>query len=381
MNAGISLSELAKEVERQNTAKRDYIAPLGRLRADLSYPEGEGPNTGAVAPVMVLSNGDAHAMPIRRTAHQQIAEEVGIPKGYYDRMLTEFPELWRANVNHIIEHGKGEREKRKMVRTMDGELRALLSDRYRPLDNFDLLEVVLPILQRQTVKVVSSNITESRMYLKVILPNIQAEVQGVTLGVGHNHLQKNILVAALTISNSEVGSGSLQVVPSVFDTWCTNLAQLSVKFMRKYHIGRTGTGDGDSVEELLSNDTRQVRDKAFWMSVRDVVKNSLNDEAFKMAVAGINQAASDKIESRDLPAVIEVATELLGLDKSVRGNLLTSLVQRGDLSRWGLASAVTAQANADGMDYESSNDFERLGGQVIELGKHEWARITSAGRN
>ena len=35
-----------------------------------------------------------------------------------------------------------------MVRTLDGQVRAVLSDRYRRLDNYDLAENVLPILQQ-----------------------------------------------------------------------------------------------------------------------------------------------------------------------------------------------------------------------------------------
>jgi hypothetical protein len=35
-----------------------------------------------------------------------------------------------------------------MLRTLDGQVRAVLSDRYRRLDNFDLAESVLPILQQ-----------------------------------------------------------------------------------------------------------------------------------------------------------------------------------------------------------------------------------------
>ena len=35
-----------------------------------------------------------------------------------------------------------------MIRTLDGQVRAVLSDRYRRLGNFDLAENVLPILQR-----------------------------------------------------------------------------------------------------------------------------------------------------------------------------------------------------------------------------------------
>jgi hypothetical protein len=93
-------------------------------------------------------------------------------------------------------------------------------------------------------------------------------------------------------------------------------------------------------------------------------------------VTGINRAASDKIEG-DLPAVVEVATTALGLNKSDRGPLLTHLARRGDLSRWGLASAVTRMAQ-DVDDYDTASDLERLGGRILELPASEWRRIAVA---
>jgi len=230
----MSLQNLIAEVTRQNGAKRDYIAPLGRIQIDANV------QTGIHA---VMQNGHDLRMPIRSVAHGHLAEEAGIPKPFYDRLRVDHAELLSQNLNTLL-HEKKNSEKRKMVRTLDGDLRALLSDRYRPLDHYGLLEAVLPTLEEHRVEVVSTQITESRMFVKVVLPNLKADIQGVTLGQGHHALKQNIVVAALTITNSEVGSGSLQVIPCVFDTFCTNLAQLSVRFMRKYHIGRVGIGTG-----------------------------------------------------------------------------------------------------------------------------------------
>jgi len=114
------------------------------------------------------------------------------------------------------------------------------------------------------------------------------------------------------------------------------------------------------------------------MTVRDIVRNSLSDRGFQEAINEIRAAQSDVIESKDLPAVVEIASDLLGVGKETRPALLTNLVQRGDLSRWGLCSAVTALANAPDLDYEIGNEYERLGGRVLELPKQDWSRIAVA---
>jgi hypothetical protein len=71
-----------------------------------------------------------------------------------------------------------------MVRTLDGKMRAFLSDRYRRLDNYDLAEAVLPILVEmgEGIRIVSTELTDSRMYIKVI--NERLELNGTKLSEG-----------------------------------------------------------------------------------------------------------------------------------------------------------------------------------------------------
>ena len=57
-------------------------------------------------------------------------------------MRSDAPALLAHNVNHWFKTQPAER----MVRTLDGKARAFLSNRYRRLDNFDLLHAVMPVL-------------------------------------------------------------------------------------------------------------------------------------------------------------------------------------------------------------------------------------------
>jgi hypothetical protein len=61
-----------------------------------------------------------------------------------------------------------------MIRTLDGQVRAGAIGCYRRLDNFDLAENVLPILQRlEGARFESVELTETKMYLKVITPRVE----------------------------------------------------------------------------------------------------------------------------------------------------------------------------------------------------------------
>jgi len=103
MKTGKSLTELAMELERQSSAKTDYIANTSALEMT---PNGN-----------LAIQGDSHQeFPITAHAHAQIAARLDIPAKYYNRMKAEVPELLAANVNRWF-HSKPER---RMVRTLDG---------------------------------------------------------------------------------------------------------------------------------------------------------------------------------------------------------------------------------------------------------------------
>ena len=53
------------------------------------------------------------------------------------------------------------------------------------------------------------------------------------------------------------------------------------------------------------------------------------------------------------------------------------LITGGTLTRWGLVNALTRTAE-DVDTYDRATDFERFGGQVIELPRRDWERIALA---
>lgn len=379
MKTGLSLQQIAAELERTATERKDYIAPQGQIKAIVTaeatvLADGETPHRD-----VVLDGFNGQALAIRPFAHKQLAEVLGIPGRYYDRMRIEQPELLASNINTWLHD---EPDAKRMIRTMDGSVRAVLSPKYRPLDNIDLAQAVLPKLMAMNVRVMSAELTETRMYIKAILPDLCDSLpDGMVWGNGHNAIAEyrgndgGKVVAAIVISNSEVGAGTLRVEPSVFTTWCTNLAIMQQAAMKKYHVGRSFEADNNW--EVFRDETRQADDRAFFLKVADVTAAAFNRDVFAAAVAQIRDAAKQPIVSKELPKVVEVATRKLELPQSTQGSILTFLAQGGDLSKWGLASAITATAN-DYADYEGATDLERAGGIVLAMGDRDWHQIANA---
>jgi hypothetical protein len=383
MKTGRSLQDMAAELERQTASRKDYVAPQGAITAQVIPATDQiADNDDAPKPPQVVLaglNGGTHG--ITPYAHRQFADQLGIPASYYDRMLAEQPDLLVRNLNTWLQ---AEASEKRMLRTLDGRVRAFVSPKYRPLDNYELATAILPKLIDLNVQIMSCELTETRMYIKGILPDLSDDLPaGVQWGSGHvavaeyagNRAGK--VVASIVVSNSEVGAGSLRVEPSVFTTWCSNLAVIAQASMRKYHVGRSA----DVLEDfsIYRDETRKADDAAFWLKVADVTAAAFDRKIFAAAVDQIRLAAAEKIDGRaDLSKVAEVTVQELKLPTRLTGGILTQLARGGDLSKWGVSSAITAVANTEG-DYETATDLERAGGKVLALAARDWNRIATAG--
>ena len=355
MKLGKSLVELATEVMRQNESKKDFLADTSAIRMH-SPVQVEGLHRE------ITMEGLGESMAIRPVAHAQIGTHAGIPKPYYDRMLASAPDLLAENVNHWL---SAQPEKR-MVRTLDGQVRGFLSSRYRALDNFDLLQAILPVLHGRKVEFKSCEVTEKHLYLKVIFPELRTEIQG-------SRVVGDIVEAGLSIRNSEIGFSSFAVEPFFHRLVCTN-GMISNYAQRKYHVGKRLDSE-TAVEEILRDETRDMRDKAFWMQIQDVISSAVNRDVLAAHAAKFSEATQIKIVS-DPVKLIESTRKAFSLSEEQGGNILAHLIADGDLSKWGLANAITRTAQ-DQADYEDATSLERLGGKIIELAPTDWKALVA----
>lgn len=364
MKAGLSLTELAHEIERRAAAKADFIAPTGKMEMVAAGPKTQ----------LVLQNGDARAFDVNAIAHQQIAEYAGIPKPYYDRMLADDPSLLARNVNRWV-HDEQKKDEKRLVRTIDGSVRALLSNKYRPLENEDLAEAVLPVLMDLDLMIISSQITDRRFYIKAVDRRIEKDIPtGKKMGDG-GHTIFDTVSPGIVIANSEVGHGALSIETSIWTKACTNLATMGTT-LRKYHTG-TRAVLSDEVYALLSDSTKKATDAATWGQVRDLVKAAFDEARFTDLSKKLAVASEDKIETAEVVEVVERFGRKFNVNEGERKGILARLIEGGDFTRYGLHSAVTRHS-ADVEDYDRATEFERMGGQIIELPKSQWQEVLAA---
>jgi hypothetical protein len=359
MKLGSSLISVANRVDHLRRHARDFLARPAQIRLAAT----------SAAPSLVLDDGTgALSFGVNDLVHDQLADYAGIPMPYYKRMLTEAPDLLAANANTWLSKGDG----RRLVRTAlnDDEqpvARAFLSDRYRPLDHYQLMGAVLPLLHENGIRIESCQLTEKRLYLKAVSERFTGEVR-----VGET------VMAGIVISNSEVGMGALDVKPIVFTLRCSNGLIGEISSLRQHHVGRRhgDPNDGD-IQHLLSDETRTADDRAFFLRVRDLARVALSEGMFRQQLSRLQAAAGAQITNPALDRVVEVTAKRFGMSEEEGAGVLAHLIRGGDLSQWGLCSAVT-RFSQDVSSYDRATEIERIGGRLVELGNSDWIRISAA---
>lgn len=353
MKKGITLNELAIEIARQKNAMADYMVEPSRLQMDIIDDD---------LKIRVLDNdGNDRISPldIGVYAHRQIGSYLSIPQAYYDLMKEKNPKLLGINVNDWL----GQSTDRRMLRTLDGEARAFLSDRYKRIDNYDIAQVTLPIIsQIPDVQIVSCNLTPGKMYIKAINPRLFANV-----------VPGDTVQAGIIISNSEVGLGAVNIQPLVYRLVCENGMVVNDAVTRKTHLGPTISEDNIF---YYSKETVEADDKAFILKIQDTVRAAVDEAKFRVVVEQMRTAKEARMNTANVPEFVRLASRNFGITESEEKGVLQHLIEGNDLSLYGLSNAVTRYSQ-DVESYDRATDLEGIGYKILTMPTKQWNRINA----
>jgi hypothetical protein len=373
MFKGRSITELAQELDRQEKTKKDFKSPttlleMSATRMKVTDTSHQKPVLVADRPALQLRIGDKFTGEVTELCHDQLGKWAGIPSQYYDRMRKGSPSdqaMLAANVNHWLRNQKETR----LVRTLDGNARAFLSNRYRTIDNYDVANAALPILMNESkklgsIEVASCDVTATKLYIKVTSKRLTYEVK-----------KGDVVQAGIVISNSEVGKGSVRIEPFLLRLICDNGAAIEDQGIRKFHLGRQAE-EMEAAERVFRDETRKLDDQAFMSKLADVVRASFDDENFERLKGMTIDATTRKIKC-PIADIVEEVADRWSLSESHKASFLNNLIEGGDVSQWGLANALTAVANK-AENYEAATELERIGGALMTLDENSWHQIADA---
>lgn len=355
MKLGRTIEEMCGEVLRQSKSKADYIVDTRRLEMECC-------DSGVILRMLDDSQFDiTEPMDVNSIAHRQIGSFHNIPAKYYERMLMEQPELLAQNVNSWFKHQPTQR----MLRTLDGTTRAYLSTRYRRIDNLEILQAIMPALGKiPDARFESCEITDSRMYIKVVNPRLETEV---TPG--------DIVQSGVIISNSETGMGSVCIQPLILRLVCMNGMVVNDARTRKNHIGRTNIADEN--HQLYSDKTLAAEDHAFLLKVQDTVNAATDEAKFHQVVNMMQGATKMRMNTTDIPSIVKLASKDFGLTLDEADGILNQLIVNEDHTLYGLANAVTRYSQ-EVESYDRATALESIGFDILSMPVHQWNRLNLA---
>ena len=434
MKDGMRLGDFLQEVQRRSENKMDYIRSTRSLRMQ-AFPTlsddvanvlgrssilSDGPiafedlSAGGLAStgreiVPVTSNGHALAtvkkpnvqllvphrndpgvdsLNLNSIMHDQLGGWLGIPARYYDRMLSDFPELLAANVNTLLQAAPA--DEKRTIRSLDGTARAFLSDAYEPIDNYDLMNYLMPLFVGKTtylrdgtavepikdpngnllkVSFRSVNVTDSHLYAKLVVPVLQAELKvGATIRIG------------VLIKNSEVGFSQIVALPFYEVLQCTNGAVISnmLAGISRRHVGRRKSEELSAGARFIQEATKKERMKVFFMEMADIIRGTLT-ETMLTRISEPLVASMGRPITGHVDAVVDHLGKRMDLGGDEQQEIMRYLIDGGDLSQWGLSNAITRYSQ-DVDSYDRASELEKLGGDVITLSPSDWHVISSSTR-
>ena len=370
-NSDQTLTRLLQQVQDQAARSQDFLAPTNQLQL-VTGDKGDGSKVSQIimeqtggAPTQILSANDV--------AFDQISQRAGIDVRTARRLQQDYSAEFDGLINAIWQKEPAVRMIRSFQHTDNaGTARAFVSDKFKTFDNVHLLNSALPELMESDAQwqVVNGTVTDKRLYLRLK----SAVITGEGAAVG------DIMALGIGMSNSEVGCGSVNVYQMFWTLACLNGMQTE-KRTRKSHI--TGArGDADTWG-LLTDEAKDADNHALALQMRDVTAAYASRESFDEVLEKMKTAHDDKVEGSPQSAV-EAMGKVLALTKkdtaSLMDGLLATIGQSGyagqPVTRATMVNAVTAVAHT--ADADSVDDWQKLGGRVLDLPRSDWQRVAMA---
>ncbi|GAA1532974.1 hypothetical protein GCM10009827_058710 [Dactylosporangium maewongense] len=303
-------------------------------------------------------------------ANAGLADKLGIPTAYLRKLAIEHPDLYDENVNGWLD-----RTNRKfLIRVLrndagGGVARAVLSTKYARIDNLDVAMSALEGIRRAdaTVDVVACDLTDRRMYLKMISPQIQVTALKLLANYrspfnGRSGSELPVVSAGLVITNSETGCGAFSIQPWVRFEVCSNGLVISENVLRHAHLGGRLSDEDGVVEWSTETNTKAL--ELITSRAADAVNAFLDADFVAEMLRDLETTAGTELKEPD--TTLKVVGKQLRFTEEQQDSILAHFIRGGDISAGGVMHAVTSVAQTLD-DADAAFELESVAVQAMRL--------------
>jgi hypothetical protein len=341
MDTNLATAKLTELIERGQSAAPAALARIEQMRP-----------TDTVIPMSALTFSDSLEAILGEThralhdnAIRQASDRASIPQKYSSLLQTSAwgKKLLAENLREQFAHA----DDRVLLRSVNNELRAVLSDNYRRLDAFQIIDAFAEAVTTAGGVITEVQISDLRIGVKAIHPTI--------LWIGNDPF-----VLGARLGESDFGKGAHAVSAYLTRLICLN-GMTGESMARQVHLGKR-IGD----DSMFSDRTRDLDTQTMASATGDIVRAQFSPEAFGARREKIERAAATDIDPketfRELGKVLtkvetEKATEtfMFGTEEQVPAGR----------NAWRLSNAISWIAKS-ATNVERTIELERLAGALLD---------------
>ena len=386
----LSLHQIVEQLQQQNLLKQDFVVPSKYLNMVESNLIVLNESKLDSLSKLLLDTGisvnenelEKIELAVLDCCHSQIGTRLDIPKKYYDKMLSN------KRYHHILDYNvtnwfSEKNENNFLLRTFidkehkTGIARAILSDRYNVIDNYDVMLATLDAIRESgiNVQIESGDITDTKFYMRFICPDIEMDASNILMNYKLPDGTKggNGIISGFVISNSETGNGKFSISPRAVVLACRNGMIFKNDAFQKTHLGA-------KMEEYTtvdwSEETRQKNYELICSQVKDAIKYYASEEYLGAKIHELTEKGNKEL-NHPIETIKNVAKHL-SISEEKESSILNYFIKSGDTNAFGVTQALTyfAQHNASPEErYELETESVLILDSMEEFDKADIKRV------
>ena len=308
----IPLSQLEEHLRERETAVSDQVVSANSMSVD--------DQTGN----LIVRNGCSREHPFQPHALQLLATKLRVPHSYLVRCP---PDLRATNINHWLRRKTGQRF---FLRFDGDECRAVLSERYRPVSN---VQVVETLRQKAGNALVRCELDNLRLIVQVV------NGRSVEASPGDR------LYGGLHARNSEVGFMAVELRAMIYRTICLNGLIM-------------GASDGIAFRRRHVTEPVEVLARFGLAAERAIEEGSFLPRRF---------ADTKLIRVPDVEPVFERISSRYHLDDAEQDAIWNAWAMEPGEHLYAVINSLTRAGNDRGLGIEAREKLQQLGGRLLGL--------------
>jgi hypothetical protein len=375
MKRQTTLAELVTELKDQNLQKKDFVVPANLLSMENgelivnNYNNNDSLSKLLNEVGVKSESSDKLILGCLPILHQNLSDKLDIPRKYYNRIqgLTD-TSLIDTNVSYWLKNMKGNIFLRTFVNKdkNEGFARAILSDRYNVIDNFDVLFATLEAVKASGLNLkIEDNgcdLTESKMYIRFVAPDVEINAPELLKnykspkgngGVGDG------IITGFVITNSELGQGSFSISPRAVVLKCQNGMVFKNDAFGKVHLG-------SKMEQFSqidwSEETKRKNYELIMAQVKDAVKQFTSEDFLRKKISELNEYS--EVELTHPIETVKNVSRFLNITEEKEKNILDFFMRGGDFTAMGVSQALTFYAH-ETKDADEAHDLESVAVEIL----------------